>query len=127
MGAVSKAITIIRGVTSDAIEIVFTNKNGDQVNLDGWNVYAQVRKAPGKGIVMDLNPQILAVGELLGYDGEVDGPGRVKLGAYTDEETFAMSNAKLFWDIVLEDTEGQRTGPYVAGPFNIITIITEPT
>ena len=75
---------------------------------------------------MDLAPVILDTGTLLGYDGEVDGPGRVKLAEYTDEETLAMSDSEYFWDIVLEDPSGQRTGPYVAGRFDIITIITEP-
>ncbi len=124
--AVSKNITINRSITSDPLLIVFSNESGAQVDLTGWNVYAQVRKKAGKAVVLDLNPTILPTGTLLGYPGEVDGPGRVKVGGYTDEQTLAMATASLLWDIVLEDPSGARSGPYVTGNFVVTDIITEP-
>lgn len=123
---VSYDLTITRGITSEATEFVFNDDAGTQVDLAGWSVFAQVRKRPHKAIILDLMPYIIPVGTLLGYEGEVDGPGRVALGAYTDEQTLAMADIKAEWDLVLQDPLGQRLGPFVTGNFTILTIITEP-
>lgn len=127
MSATSFNIVIVRGITHPSILVVFKNLVGAQVDLDSYNVYSQVRKKPGGSVVLDLEPVIIPDDQLLGYPDEVLGPGRVKLAGYTDEETFAMKNASLYWDIVLENPAGERLGPFVAGSFDIITIITEPS
>jgi hypothetical protein len=116
-------LDIIRGITHDPIVVVFKNSAGAQVDLSGWAAFAQVRKKPKGPVVLDLAPEILDPAFSI-YD--TTGPGRVKIADYTDEQTLAMNDAKLFWDIVLENPDGQRLGPFVAGKFDISTIITEP-
>jgi hypothetical protein len=124
MNPLSEDIDIIRGITHAPIVVVFKNSAGDQVNLQtGWAVFAQVRKKPKGPVVFDLAPVILDTAfSIYGTTG----PGRVKIADFTDEQTLAMSDAKLLWDIVLENPDGQRLGPFVAGKFDVATIITEP-
>lgn len=120
---VSKDVTIIRGVEHDAFIIVLSDEDGNQINLSGYTADGQVRKKPKGAIVLDLHPTIMDSGTVL-YG--TTGPGRILLGAYTTAETLAMTDAHLFWDVVVIDPLGERHGPAGQGKWNIITIITEP-
>lgn len=118
-------ITIARGITHEPFLAVFSDANGAQVDLTGWSVECLAKKRAGGPLILDLLPVILPVGTLLGYDGEVDGPGRVKYAGFTDEETALMKNAGLLFDMVLTTPDGRRLGTFIAGECNIVTIISE--
>lgn len=117
-------ITIRRGITHAPLLAIFSDDNGNQVDLSTWGVEAFAAKKPGKEPVLDLAPVILQVGDLLGYDGEVDGPGRVKFADFSDEQTIAMVNVSLVWDMVLLPPDGRRLYPGAFGGCKIITIVT---
>lgn len=120
---VSKDVTITRGVEIDSFIVILSDQDGNQIDLTGYTAAAQVRKAPGGSIVLDLMPTIMDPSTSL-YG--TTGPGRILIPGFTTAQTLAMTNSKLFWDSVVIDPFGERHGPCSQGKWNIITIITEP-
>lgn len=120
---VSYNVTIIRGVEHDAFIVVLSDQDGNQIDLTDYLAFAQVRKKPKGSIVLDLMPTIMNPSTSL-YG--TTGPGRVLLGGYDTAQTLAMTDAALFWDLVVQDPLGERHGPAAQGKWNVVTIITEP-
>jgi hypothetical protein len=111
-------LTIVRGVTNDPVLLVFKDSNGDQVDLTGWSAFSQARTNPKARPSLDLKATILPTGTVL-YG--TTGPGRVTIASFSDDETSKMNDEQLGYDVVLEDTGGARSGPYVSGTIIIST------
>ncbi len=117
-------IQITRGITHDPFVVTFLDENGDQIDLTGWGVRAQARSNSGALPVLDLGPVILPTGTLIGYPGEVDGPGRVKYADFTYQQTLSMQVSNLSWDMILITPDNRRLGTMLAGKCNVGNVIT---
>lgn len=104
--------TIYRGTTFGPILLRAKDGDGNAVPLTDWVPHAQVREAPQKHLVLDLNPVIsdAANGELT--------------MEFTDEETLAMVPGEFVWDLLLERPTGEILGPFLSGTFSIKTATT---
>jgi hypothetical protein len=108
-------IQILAGITLGPIELKFKDKNGDPVDLTGWSAWAQVRKTYLGAIIHDLSPSI------------TDAEQGVVTISQTDEQTSSIDHIGAFqWDLILQNTSGQRLGPLVAGSCVINKPITQP-
>lgn len=101
-------LTIYRGTDFSAI-ITFQDTNEAAIDITGYDFIAQVRKAPTFSVVaIDLNPTI--------YNAAA---GEVKMELTHAQTIQLTASDQYYWDLLVEDPTGLRTGPYVAGRFMI--------
>ena len=103
-----------RGITFGPIKVVCKNGDGDPVDLTDWKAWAEARENPGCPVQIDLAPEITdaAAGEIT-FD-------------HADEVTATWPAGTFRWDLVLENPDGQRLGPFVAGTITVEDVITLP-
>jgi hypothetical protein len=102
------------GLTFGPVRFYLQDSAGGPVDLTGWSVWAEVRNSADGPVLIDLAPTIV--------DAE---NGEVVISA-TDEVTGGWDPLSARWDLILEDPEGERTGPYVEGAFIAAKPITQP-
>jgi hypothetical protein len=108
-------ITIRRGATFGPKRFAFKDDAGNPVDLIGWKVWAHARKRPLGPLLFDLAPQI------------TDAPAGVVTIYRTDEQTSAYPRLEEgAWDLLLENPDGERIGPLVAGFVNVQIPSTQP-
>lgn len=116
MKVVTQPLIITRGITFPGILInCFDSLDFTNVfDITGWTPWAEVRSIPDSTLILDLLPYI-------------DDPllGRILIPAIQDEQTILLPEGKYKWDFILQDPGGQRLGPYIKGPFKIISKITQ--
>lgn len=104
-------LTAYRGTTFGLV-IKAQDSNHAIVPLTGWTAFAQVRPAPQKHVVLDLNPIITNASQ-----------GEVTI-SFTDEETALWAPGEFVWDFLLQRPTGEKLGPFLAGTFSIKTAAT---
>lgn len=107
-------ITVVRGVAFGPVEFHCKTTAGTPTPLTGCQAFAQVRVRPGAAPVADLMPVITD-----------EAAGVVTIPKLTDEQTLTLPRGNFQWDLVLQDAAGDRFGPYVAGPFSVVDIVTQ--
>jgi hypothetical protein len=92
------------------------DENDDPVDITGWVPFAEVRVRPGASkVILDLNPSI------------TDGPnGEITIPKITDEQTYDLKFVVARWSLILENTSGDRLGPFIQGKFIIKGTPTKP-
>jgi hypothetical protein len=108
-------LVIKRGVTFPEVEISFADGSGVPMNLVGWSVYADVCEQPSSVASFSLNPTIVSAES-----------GVVKLSEITPSGSMALKVGDYHWDLVLQNTLGQRLGPYIEGAVSVISVNTKP-
>ncbi len=105
-----------RGATFAGLVLACQDAASEPVDLTGWTAQAEVRKTNGSAtVVLDLAPVIS------------NGPeGEVTLPEIRETETLDLPPGNYVWDLLLTDTAGKRTGPYVTGIFTIHRTVTRP-
>jgi hypothetical protein len=98
---------------------IFLFKDGDGVPIDltDWTVWAQAYyKVAGGGCPrrLDLAPVITDA---------VNGEVTIYI---TDENTSTIPEGDGAWDMLLQNTDGEILGPYVAGAFTVKRPVTNP-
>lgn len=106
-------LQVYSGTTLETIQFTMQDSDLNVVDLTGWSVYAQVRKACGKPILIDLAPTITDAAN-----------GVVEMGL-TDEQTEPLAKGNYYWDLLLENPTGEVLGPYIAGEFKVLCPITQ--
>ena len=114
MGATKLDLEITAGTTFGPVVITCKDSDAAPIDLTGWTVWAQVRKTTLGEIAHDLSPII-----------SDPTAGKITI-AQTDEQTATIKAGAFQWDLLLENSEGERLGPIVAGACNIIRAITQP-
>ncbi len=115
MQPASLAFTIYKGVTFGPVLITCTDSEGAPVDLTGWTAYATARLlAPGWPGEIDLAPSITNAAA-----------GQITLGM-TDDQTQALTTGKFGYDLVLQNPDGERLGPFLAGTISVFTLNTRP-
>lgn len=108
-----KNFTLYRGSTFKSK--TFRALEEDQetpVDLSGYLAHAKVRVRTSGPVILDLLPTI------------TDGPnGEITTTPVTDENTALLPCGIYIWDLLLEDSLGVVTGPWVAGSFTIKTAV----
>lgn len=94
--------------------ITCVDSNGQVTDLTDWTAYAQVRPTPGGTVLYNLNPLIP-----LGTDGKI----YIEISAAVNG---SFATGDYFWDLILEDPNGTRFGPYISGEFDVKLPITQP-
>lgn len=115
-------LSIVRTASFGPVAITCQRLAEDGVTLEvvplaGWSAYAEVRKSPGKAVVLDLSPVITAD----------DAAGLITLPKI---DHTALANLPLgthAWDLILEDPDGVRYPPLVSGKADITRTTTEPS
>ncbi len=87
---------------------------GEFIDLTGYTPFAEVRENRSSAVVLDLAPTITDA-----TSGEVT----IDIA---DETTDALTKGAFVWDLMLEDGDDKRLGPYVAGRVEIEDGITQP-
>ena len=108
------SLSITKGITFGPIVITCSDASGDPLDLTGWTAHAQARVKPGAALAFDVGPEITGA-----TDGEIT-------LAMTDTQTNLLTAGVYQWDLVLENTDGDRLGPYLAGPATVEAINTQP-
>lgn len=96
-------LIITRGVTWSAITATCRDAAGDAVDLTGCTPFADVRRALNKAVSFSLD---CALGEE---------PGTILFPEISDTLTSTKPLGEFIWDLVLEDADGRRLGPFLAG------------
>lgn len=109
-------LTISRGVTFGPVQISCKDANGAPVPLAGWKAYAEARKKPASARVIDFAPVIAAD----------DAAGLVTIPQLGHSSTAALPPGVFNWDLILEDPDGIRYDPTLAGSVTISAPITLP-
>lgn len=107
-------LTIRKGISyQPLVTFIFQQADASPFSLEGgWKVIAYARLTKYSREKIDLNPII------------TDAPAGTAVVSFTKEQTTAMTGGEYGWDLILEDPDGIRTGPYFAGPFKIKEINT---
>lgn len=106
-------LTIARG-TDLLVEIACKDSEADPVDLTGWTATAHARRNPDKALAFDLGAVL--------HD---DSAGLVRL-TMDKAVTAALTAGDFYWDLILEDSDGFRHPPIVAGRVRVLTPITQP-
>jgi hypothetical protein len=85
------------------------------VDLTGFDPKAEVRRTSGSDVILDLNPSTTDA-----LNGEITIPGI----SSDDTQDFDFVGA-FNWDLILVDGAGERSGPYIKGPFYVADNITQ--
>jgi hypothetical protein len=106
-------LRISKGITFGPVQIYCQDEDLAPVDITGWQVFAQVRRNPNGDVLFDLLPVI------------TDGPaGEITLSA--DHEDTAELQAGLYrWDLILENPDGERLGPFIVGAVHVLAPITQ--
>ena len=108
-------LTIRRGVTFTGVSFTCRDADGNPVNLAGWVPFAEMRKKADSAVVVDFAPVVLnAAG------------GVVSIPAIAAEDTADLPLGDFYWDLLMDDTDGVRNGPYLAGKVTVQPLITQP-
>jgi hypothetical protein len=109
------------GIATDIIDAgTGTQQALVPADLTNWIPYAEVRTEPEAVVVQNLVPAIT--------DPTI---GEVTIPAIQDEQTILLPSGtggkfKCKWDLIFQVPSGERIGPYLAGSFMILSIVTEP-
>jgi len=107
-------LTIYRGATFGPILFTFKDDLGVVINLTGWTVTADARLTTTAAVAFSMGVSITSA-----TAGEVT-------MTKTDELTRDFTAAIYAWDLFLENTTGQRLGPYITGQVNVKAVNTQP-
>lgn len=105
-------LTIIKGITYGPVIFNFKQQDATPFPLTGWKVLAYGRRYHNAKDKIDLNPVV------------TDGPNGQAQINMSDESTLALMGGEYNYDLILEDPNGIRTGPYFAGKLKITEIYT---
>lgn len=106
-------IEIRKGITLSPLVLIMKDDNGTTVDLTGWSAYAQVRKTKtANEVVFNLSPEITD-----------PSAGEITI-TLTDEFTDSLSLGKFGWDLVLENPDGERLGPFLEGTVTVVATYT---
>ena len=97
-------ITFARGATFGPITLTLLDTDDTPVDITGWTVEARAKNQLGE---LEI-PAVIS-----------DGAGGEITMSMTDTQTEALPKGYLKWKLMLENTEGERHGPYVAGDLTI--------
>lgn len=106
-------LSIKRGITLGPITLTLYGDTGGLFDLTGYSVFAEIKAAAGdSAIVKNLSPTIASATG-----------GQITI-TLTDTETQALTAGSYVWDLVLQDSLGARTGPYLTGEAIVEEIVT---
>ena len=101
-------LEIVKGLTFDAITIVCKDETDTIVNITGWKAFA------GAKLGTEYIPFVMKVS-----NGTL---GEITLEEIPWRSTSTLKEGVYAWDLALEDTNGRRSGPYLAGSLTVSTI-----
>lgn len=107
-------ITVKNGIHFGPLKITCKKRDNTVVNLTGWIAFAHAKIAPNRNIQIDLAPAIL---NPTGGEITID---------FNQTVTDGMLPGDYLWDLILQDPNGRRWGPYLAGKFKVMPVITKP-
>ena len=107
-------LTITRGISFLPITVTVEDASG-AIDLTGWSVFSDARSIKGGPVSFSLSPTITdaATGEITIPEKDADA-------------TALLTGGRYYWDLVLENTDGQRLGPYLSGLITIDSAQTQP-
>jgi len=108
-------LTIKRGTTFGPYQIICKQADGTPFPLAGYSAEAQARERVSGEVVIDLAPTIQPD----------DALGIISLSEIPWEETAAMADELLKWDLILIDPNGKKIPPFVFGEITVTTPITQ--
>ncbi len=88
----------------------------EAVPLAGWSAFAEARKTPDQSVVVDFQPVI----------EPDDADGLVTLPAMSHTAAADLPLGGFPWDLILEQPDGTRLPPVVAGVLTISRTTTNP-
>jgi hypothetical protein len=108
-------LKILSGVTFGPYVLQCRNEAGEAVDLTGWRVYAEARRAPNQPMAFGLWPTVTdaAAGEIT-----------LKI---SPDQTAALPVGAFGWDLILEDPDGERHGPVLGGRVTVQKLHTQLT
>ncbi len=106
--------TIYRGVAFGPKVFVFKDSTGAVIDLSGLTARAQARENVNGAVKVDLEPEVTDAAA-----------GEVTM-EFTLAEVTAMPAGKFQWDMVFEQGDGERIGPFVFGELKIPVLNTQP-
>lgn len=104
-------IKIRRGIHYGPLTITCNDSNDTPVDISGFGVFAVGRPETESPTLVDLQPEI------------TDGPGGVVTIDLDDADTLQFPVGDYVWDLVLENLDSERIGPFLAGPLTIIDTV----
>lgn len=112
-------ITIYRGLTLQTHRVKFSDSDGANISLSGWSAWWEARDKDGV-LKVSLGPTVTQ---------DDDDEWCVEIGM-TDEQTAALADSTLgTWehDLIVENTSGEKLGPYVAGKLKVLDPVSATT
>ncbi len=106
---------INRGVDFAGLLLVCLNQAGAAIDVSGFTPHIAARRSLSKPVAFTLAASLGG------------GEGEILITAMSDTQTAALPLGDYLYDLVLEDDEGQRWGPCLAGNLRITDIVTRPT
>ncbi len=97
------------------VEITLEEEAGVPVDLTNFSVYADACKFPSAPASFSLNPVVTSAVS-----------GIITLGEMTPSGTMLLEVGNYTWDLILQNSDGQRLGPYVEGSITVTSINTKP-
>lgn len=107
------ALTIYRGAHWQGMVVQCLDEEDVAVDLTGWTAHAVVRQTMSGPVLLDLAPVI-----------STPLTGIVTIPEITDELTAALPLGAHYWDLILEDPDGKRLGPYASGKCTVCSLVT---
>lgn len=107
-------LTVYRGTDFELVVRRLVEVDGDAYDLTDWTPIAQVRATASNGTL------ITTLNATLGTptNGEVE-------MSLTPTATLALAAGEYVWDLLFEDPDGVRSGPYLAGRFVVAEPVTK--
>lgn len=106
---------IDRGVSFAGLLLSCLDSAGEPLDLADYTPHLAARRSLSQPVAFTLSTSIGSV------------PGEIIISALDDTATTALPLGDYLYDLVLEDSEGQRWGPCLAGNLRIADIVTRPT
>lgn len=107
-------LEIYQGITFGPLILTCKDEAGDPVDLEDFEVFADVRQTPPCEISFSFGPEITDAAE-----------GEITI-LISDEDTNDLPLGAFFWDLVLQNPSGARMGPYLAGSVTVRQPISQP-
>lgn len=87
---------------------------GAYVDLTGSTPYAEVRDTRDGAVILDLSPTVTSAAN-----------GEITIDV-ADETTDALAEGIYDWDLMVENSDSERIGPYLRGTATVKGGITQP-